>query len=139
MKAHFQYKKICAGRGYIADNYLYPFCLADAAKHSNMSPYHFSRIFKKTFNETPNAFLIRLRIEKAKKMLVTENANIMEICEKVGYQSLGSFTSRFHEQVGMPPSQYRRKLWSLSSEAYRYPSKAIPACYAYHFVGTSPK
>ena len=139
MKSHFQYRKICAGRKYIQDNCLSTFCLADAAKHSNLSPYHFLRVFKATFGETPNAFLIRLRIEKAKKMLVTGNASIMEICEKVGYQSVGSFTSRFHEQVGMPPTQYRRKLWSLSSEEFHYPSQAIPSCYASHFVNLSDK
>ena len=97
------------------------------------------RVFKATFGETPNAFLIRLRIEKAKKMLVTGNASIMEICEKVGYLSLGSFTSRFHEQVGMPPAQYRRKLRSMSSEAFHYPSQAIPSCYASHFLNSPDK
>ncbi|MGH1487725.1 MAG: helix-turn-helix domain-containing protein [Cellvibrionaceae bacterium] len=137
MKKNFQFKKICAGRDYIADNYLDSFSLIGAAKHSHMSSYHFLRTFKNTFGETPNAFLIRLRIEKAKKMLVTENSSITEICESVGYLSLGSFSSRFREQVGVSPSLYRRKLWSLSTEAFHYPSQAIPACYAYHFLGTS--
>ncbi len=139
MIANFQFKKICAGRDYIADNYLDPFSLACAAKHSHMSPYHFSRVFKKTFGESPNTFLIRLRVEKAKKMLISENASILEVCESVGYKSLGSFSSLFLSQVGMPPSLYRRKLWRLSTEPFRYPSQAIPSCYAYHFLGKSIK
>lgn len=139
MKTNFQFKKISAGRDYIADNYLDSFSLTSTAKHSHLSPYHFSRVFKKTFGETPNAFLIRLRIEKAKKMLVTENTSIMEICESIGYQSLGSFSSRFHEQVGVSPSLYRRKLWRLSTEPFCYPPQAIPACYAHHFLGISAK
>ncbi|MGH1439562.1 MAG: helix-turn-helix domain-containing protein [Cellvibrionaceae bacterium] len=137
--ANYQFKKICAGRDYIAENYLDSFNLVDAARHAHLSPYHFLRVFKSTFGETPNAFLIRLRIEKAKNMLVTENASIMEVCENVGYLSLGSFSSRFREQVGVAPSLYRRKIWSLSTEAFRYPAQAIPSCYAYHFLGVSAK
>ena len=126
-----------AGRDYIADNYLAPFSLASVAKYSNMSPYHFLRVFKKVYGETPNEFLIRLRIEKAKKMLITENLSVSEVCERVGYISLGSFSSLFFKQVGMAPTLYRRKLWALSTEAFHFPSQAIPACYAYHFLGKS--
>lgn len=139
MNTNAQFKKLCAGRDYIADTYLDPFNLINAAKQSHLSAYHFSRAFKKTFGETPNAFLIRLRMEKAKNILITENASIMEVCESVGYMSLGSFSSRFHQQVGVSPSLYRRKLWNISTEAFRYPSQAIPACYAYHFLGISAK
>ena len=139
MKKNIQFRKVCAGRDCIADNYVDTFNLMKAAKEAHLSPYHFSRVFKKTFGETPNAFLIRLRIEKAKNRLITDNISIMGICDSVGYSSLGSFSSRFTKQVGVSPTLYRRKIWSLSSEAFRYPSQAIPACYAYHFLGRSTK
>lgn len=135
MNKNPQFRKVCVGRDYIADNFVEPFDLASVARHSHLSPYHFSRAFKKAFGETPNSFLIRLRIEKAKQMLITDNASIIEVCESIGYFSVGSFSSRFREQVGMSPSSYRRRLWCLSSEAFRYPSQAIPSCYAYHFLG----
>ena len=139
MATNYKTKRLNAGRDYIADNYHVPFSLSCAAKHSNMSPYHFLRIFKSVYGETPNEFLIRLRVEKAKKMLITENLSISEVCERVGYISLGSFSSFFLKQVGMAPTLYRRKLWALSTEAFRFPSQSIPACYAYHFLGKSPK
>ncbi|GLR71498.1 AraC family transcriptional regulator [Agaribacter marinus] len=135
MTTNYKLKKLNAGRDYIADNYQAPLSLSDIAKCSCMSPYHFLRVFKDTYGETPNEFLIRLRVEKAKRMLITENWNVSEVCEKVGYISLGSFSSLFLKQVGMAPTLYRRKLWSLSTEVYRFPSQAIPACYAYHFLG----
>ena len=72
MTANSQIKRLSASRDYIADNYLDPFSLTSVAKNSHMSPFHFSRVFKKVYGETPNEFLIRLRIEKAKKMLITE-------------------------------------------------------------------
>lgn len=135
MATNYKFKRLNAGRDYIADNYQAPLSLSGIAKHSNMSPYHFLRVFKDTYGETPNEFLIRLRVEQAKKMLVTENFSVSEICEKVGYTSLGSFSSLFLKQVGMAPTLYRRKLWALSTEAYCFPSQAIPACYAYYFLG----
>lgn len=137
MATNCKSQKLVAGRDYIADNYLVPFNLSHAANHSNMSPYHFLRVFKNVYGETPNEFLIRLRIEKAKRMLITENLSVSEVCERVGYASLGSFSSLFLKQVGMPPTLYRRKLWALSADPFRFPSQVIPACYAFHFLGKS--
>ena len=135
MVTNYKFKRLNASRDYIADNYQAPLSLPDMAKCSFMSPYHFLRVFKQVYGETPNEFMMRLRIEKAKNMLITENLRVSEICEKVGYVSLGSFSSLFLKQVGMAPTVYRRRLWTLSTDAYRFPSQAIPACYAYHFLG----
>jgi AraC-like DNA-binding protein len=135
MTTNYKFERLNAGRDYIANNYQAPLSLSAIAKCSYMSPYHFLRVFKGTYGETPNEFLIRLRVEQAKSMLITENFSVSEICEKVGYTSLGSFSSLFLKQVGVAPTLYRRKLWALSTEAYRFPSQVIPACYAYNFLG----
>lgn len=135
MATNYKFKRLNAGRDYIANNYQEQLSLSSIAKCSNMSPYHFLRVFKDIYGETPNEFLIRLRIEQAKNMLITESFSVSEICEKVGYMSLGSFSSLFLKQVGVAPTFYRRKLWAMSTEAYRFPSQAIPACYAYNFLG----
>ncbi|MEW6992583.1 helix-turn-helix domain-containing protein [Colwelliaceae bacterium 6441] len=139
MATNYKFKRLNAGRDYIADNYQAQLSLSDMAKSSYMSPYHFLRVFKDTYGETPNEFLIRHRVEQAKKMLITENFSVSEICEKVGYASLGSFSSLFLKKTGMAPTLYRRNLWALSSEAYSFPSQVIPACYAYHFLGKVAK
>jgi AraC-like DNA-binding protein len=139
MTTNSRIRRLHASRDYIADNCHARISLPDMAKHSYMSPYHFLRVFKDTYGEAPNEFLIRLRIEQAKKMLITENFSVSEICQKVGYTSLGSFSSLFLKHTGMAPTLYRRKLWALSSEAFRFPSQAIPACYAYHFLGRGAK
>ena len=139
MTVNSKCKRLASARDYIADNYHNAFNLAETANSSFMSPFHFSRAFKETYGETPNEYAIRLRIQKAKKMLITENYSVSEVCERVGYMSLGSFSSLFLKQVGLPPSSYRRKLWQLSSEPFRYPSQVIPACYVHHFLGKPVK
>ena len=135
MIRHFQYKKICLGRDYLQEHFSDSFSLTEVAKYSCMSQYHFSRVFTNVFGESPNTFVARLRIEKAKKMLITEKFSIGEICESVGYFSIGSFSSLFRKKVGMSPTQYRRKLWSLSSEPLSYPMQSIPLCYAQNLFG----
>lgn len=139
MATNTKFERLNASRDYIAENYQATLSLADMAKSSYMSPYHFLRVFKQTYGETPNEFLIRLRLEQAKKMLITGNYSVSEVCEKVGYSSLGSFSSLFLKQVGQAPTLYRRKLWALSSESYRFPTQAIPACFAFHFLGKRSK
>jgi AraC-like DNA-binding protein len=109
MATNYKLKRLNAGRDFIAANYHATLSLADIAKCSYMSPYHFLRVFKDTYGETPNEFLIRLRVAHAKNMLITENLSVSEVCEKVGYTSLGSFSSLFLKQVGMAPTLYRRK------------------------------
>ncbi|QTL37514.1 MULTISPECIES: AraC family transcriptional regulator [Pseudoalteromonas] len=135
MATSYKLTRLKAGRDYIADNFQTPLSLADMAQQAYLSPYHFLRVFKHTYGETPNEFLIRLRVEQAKKMLITENYSISEVCEHVGYTSLGSFSSLFLKQTGMAPTLYRRKLWALSAEPFCFPARAIPACYAFHFLG----
>ena len=135
MIKHFQYRKICLGRDFLAERYLDSFNLAEAAKYSCMSQYHFSRVFTKTFGESPYKYIARLRIEKAKNMLITENFSVSEICEEIGYSSVGSFSFLFRKKVGMSPTQYRRRLWSLSSEPLSFPMQSIPVCYAHHLFG----
>ena len=129
MIKQFQYKKICLGRDYLQEHYSDSFSLIKVAKYSCMSQYHFSRVFTKTFGESPNTFVSRLRVEKAKILLITEKFSISEICEKVGYSSVGSFSSLFSERVGMSPTLYRRKLWGLAREPLSFPMQSIPMCY----------
>ncbi|MCG7561226.1 MULTISPECIES: AraC family transcriptional regulator [Pseudoalteromonas] len=135
MATNYKFKKVKAGRDHIADNFHNALSLSDMAQHAHISPYHFLRVFKDTYGETPNEFLIRLRVAHAKKLLITENHSVSEICEHVGYSSLGSFSSLFLKQTGMAPTLYRRKLWALSAEPFCFPAQAIPACYARHFLG----
>lgn len=135
MIRHFQYKKICLGRDYLQEHFSDSFSLTEVAKYSCMSKYHFSRVFTAVFGESPNTFVARLRIEKAKKMLVTEKLSIREICENVGYSSIGSFSALFRKQVGMSPTQYRRELWNLSHDPLSFPMQSIPLCYAQNLFG----
>ncbi len=87
-------------------DYAQPLDLADLADTALMSSAHFSRRFLATYGETPYCYLMTRRIERAKALLRL-GESVTDTCFAVGYASLGSFSSRFTEVVGVTPSQYR--------------------------------
>jgi AraC-like DNA-binding protein len=86
-----------------------PLDLERLAAEAGYSRFHFSRAFRDAFGETPRHYLTRRRIERAKDLLRSANLTVTEICFLVGFSSLGSFSARFSELVGVSPTEYRRR------------------------------
>ena len=82
--------------------------LDQMAEHVGFSKFHFARAFKEAYGETPAHYLTRRRVERAKDLLRSANLTVTEVCMLVGFSSLGSFSSRFSELVGMSPSAFQR-------------------------------
>lgn len=78
------------------------------AEMANLSPYHFARTFQKVTGSPPGEFLTAWRLQRAKELLLGTDLGVAEICHEVGYESVGTFTSRFKELVGLPPGRMRR-------------------------------
>lgn len=83
--------------------------VAAIASAALMSTAHFSRQFRATYGETPYAYLMTRRIERAKALLRIGDLSVTEVCMAVGCTSLGSFSARFTELVGEAPSAYRAR------------------------------
>ncbi|MBG0740995.1 helix-turn-helix transcriptional regulator [Paeniglutamicibacter antarcticus] len=83
-----------------------PLDVPTMARRALMSPAHFSRQFRAAYGETPYSYLMTRRIERAMALLRT-GMSVTEACMAVGCTSLGSFSSRFAEVTGEPPSAYR--------------------------------
>ncbi|WP_369415006.1 helix-turn-helix transcriptional regulator [Nocardioides jiangxiensis] len=99
------------------------------AATAHMSTGHFHRAFKDAFGETPYTYLMTRRIERAMALL-RDGVSVTDACFAVGASSLGSFSSRFTEVVGMSPSAYRA--------ADHPPYEEIPACIA-RIIGRPPR
>lgn len=91
-------------------SYSEPLSLADIARSAMLSRFHFSRVFREATGVPPGRFLSAVRIYEAKRMLASTSLSVTDISLAVGYNSLGSFTNRFTESVGLSPSRFRR-LW----------------------------
>lgn len=82
--------------------------LDDLARTANFSKFYFARMFRRVTGVSPRRYLYALRLEEAKRLLVMTTSSVAEISYRVGYSSVGTFTSRFTSSVGVPPAVYRR-------------------------------
>src|SRR5207245_10397332 len=88
-------------------SYCEPLGVEELARAAGLSRAHFSREFRRTFGESPHAYLLTRRLERAAALLRTTDNSVAEICFSVGLQSVGSFTTSFTRTYGMSPTAYR--------------------------------
>lgn len=96
-------------RDRIDRDYAQPLDVPTLAREALMSVGHFQRAFKEAFGETPYAWLMTRRIERAMALFRNTDASVTDVCMEVGSTSLGSFSTRFTELVGETPSAYRAR------------------------------
>lgn len=104
------YRRLSIARDYIHASLHRPLNMNEAAAVACISYYHFLRTFRQAFGETPYKYLTRCRIERARGLLETTNSTITQICEAVGFESLGSFSWLFRRMVGSSPEHYRESV-----------------------------
>lgn len=102
-----------------------PLPLAALAELAGLSPFHFARTFRRATGSPPGQFLAALRLERAKHLLLTTDLPVTEICFAVGYDSVGTFTTRFTQLVGLPPGRVRRLPDLLAEAVARLPGGAL--------------
>ena len=106
-------------RDRIDREYAQPLDVEALARGVNMSAGHLSRQFRAAYGESPYSYLMTRRIERAMALLRRGDLSVTEVCFAVGCSSLGTFSTRFTELVGVPPSVYRRQAHTTAG---------LPAC-----------
>ena len=109
-------------RDRIDREYAQPLNVEALARDAHMSAGHLSREFRRAYGESPYSYLMTRRIERAMALLRRGDLSVTDICFAVGCASLGTFSTRFTELVGMSPSAYRRR----AAQA----TPGLPACVA---------
>lgn len=123
-------------RDYLAARFNQRVSLMEAAAEAGLSPFYFQRLFAGAFHETPHQFVTRLRIDHAKKLLLAGNHSVTDICFDTGYESLGSFSTRFRSLTGLSPAAFRRESRRVFGTSGRYwPLYYMPACFQHFFAG----
>lgn len=109
-------------RAYLDSNYTSAITIQLVSRKAALSPYHFIRLFCRVYKQTPHQYLIQRRIDRAKELLRNSELSITEICLEVGFESLGSFSTRFRNDTGLSPSEYRKNATKQAQQA------SIPLC-----------
>jgi AraC-like DNA-binding protein len=104
--------------------YFEPLGVDDLASVAGLSRAHFSREFRRAFGESPHAYLLTRRLERAAALLRNTDRSVADICLSVGLQSVGSFTTSFTRTFGVSPTAYRTRFPPAAATAL------VPACVA---------
>ena len=122
------YERIAAAKVYIDENFQEPINLESISQQAYLSRFHFHRIFTHVYRYTPHQYMTRKRLDKARDLLAS-NKPVTEVCNEVGFESIGSFSMLFKKEVGFAPQYYRNMAYKKKMEQLAQPRKAIPHCF----------
>jgi len=115
-------RHLLRARDLVDAHYADPISVADMARAAGLSKAYFTREFRSAFGESPRAYLLTRRLERAAAMLRTTDRSVADICMAVGLSSVGSFTTCFTRTYGMSPTTYREAFPPAANHAL------VPAC-----------
>ncbi len=101
------YRRLLRGKDYMDSFFGAQVRLVEVASEACLSQYHFHRLFREVFHETPNQYLQRKRLANAQRLLERGELSVTEICLEVGFESITSFSGLFRRSFGCSPREYR--------------------------------
>jgi AraC-like DNA-binding protein len=104
------YERIVAAKVFIDENFHEQIDLEAISEQAFFSRFHFHRLFTLVYKKTPHQYLTFRRIQKAKDLLA-ENRQVGNVCNEVGFESLGSFSGLFKKEIGLSPTYFRKMAW----------------------------
>jgi AraC-like DNA-binding protein len=99
-------ERLNLAREFMHSNIDRPISLSQIARNASLSTYHFLRLFKEVFGETPRQYLIRNRLEKARKLLVNTELSVTDISLEIGFESISHFNRLFNRRFGSSPGKF---------------------------------
>jgi AraC family transcriptional regulator len=124
------FRRLCRGRDLLASEYQSRVLIAQAAREACLSEFHFHRLFRSAFGETPHDFLTGLRLQRARQMLAS-GTQVTEVCFDIGYESLGSFSSKFRARFGRSPVEFQRETRRIFGYSAPWHILMIPECFVF--------
>jgi len=122
------YRRIVAAKVYIDENYHDSINLDQISQQAFLSRFHFHRLFRQVYKKTPHQYLTQKRMAKAKDLL-SENKAVTDVCNEIGFESIGSFSVLFKKEIGFAPQYYRNLAYKKKIEQLAQLKKAIPHCF----------
>ena len=122
------YQRIATAKIYIDENYQEPIDLEEISQQAFLSRFHFHRLFTKIYRRTPHQYLTQKRLDKAKDLL-SQNKPVTEVCNEVGFESIGSFSVLFKKEIGFAPTYYRNMAWLKKQRQKEQPKSAVLYCF----------
>jgi AraC-like DNA-binding protein len=123
------YERVVTAKMFMDNNFHKSLDLRQLSNKAFISRFHFHRLFTRIYRKTPHQYLTLLRLQHAKVLLEREGISITEVCNSVGFESLGSFSTLFRKQHGYAPQYYRNISYLKKKLSKEEPKRFIPHCF----------
>lgn len=133
------YRRLVSAKRFMDEHYPDPVSLEQVARQAFLSRFHFHRLFTRVYKKTPHQYLTQKRMDAARDLLVKEGISITDVCNLVGFESPGSFSTLFRRNSGHSPQYYRNIAWLKKRLAREEPRRFIPHCFIEQLrIGENP-
>ncbi|HZY78500.1 MAG TPA: AraC family transcriptional regulator [Cyclobacteriaceae bacterium] len=126
----YLYRRIVQAKLFIDQNFRKNINLDEIAEEASFSRFHFIRLFRKAYGDTPHQYLLSLRMREAEKLMEDPDLRIQDICFEIGFESVTTFTSAFSRLFGKSPKAYQNDILERKRLTLQEPLKTIPGCFA---------
>jgi AraC-like DNA-binding protein len=123
------YQRIASAKIFTDNNYHNPIDLNKVSQSAFLSKFHFHRLFTRIYKKTPHQYITQVRMDAAKVLLAREGILISDVCNMVGFDSPGSFSTLFSKQSGSSPQYYRNIAWLKKKLEKEQPTRFVPHCF----------
>lgn len=123
------YERVVTAKMFMDVNFHESLDLEQISQQAFISRFHFHRLFTRIYRKTPHQYLTLLRLQHAENLLQKEGISITEVCNSVGFESLGSFSTLFRKRHGYAPQYYRNIAYLKKKLSKEQPKSFIPHCF----------
>jgi AraC-like DNA-binding protein len=125
----YLYRRVVRAKLYIDENFAKRIDLPAVSDEACFSKFHFTRLFREIYGQTPHQYLTHVRVERA-KLILSAGETVAKACFDVGFDSISSFTGLFKRRVGVTPAVYQTDQLRRQHEIAERPLVHIPGCFA---------
>jgi AraC-like DNA-binding protein len=126
----YLYRRIVQAKLFIDRHFREKINIEEIAEEASFSRFHFIRLFRQAYGDTPHQYLMSLRMLEAEKLMGDPNLKIQDICLEIGFESVGTFTTQFTKLYGKTPKARQKEILEKRRLTSEEPLKTIPGCFA---------
>ena len=126
----YLYRRIVQAKLFIDKHFREKINLDEIAEEASFSRFHFIRLFREAYGNTPHQYMISLRLHEAERLMTDAGLKIQDICFEIGFESVGTFTTLFTKTYGMTPKARQKEILERKRISNEEPLRTIPNCFA---------
>jgi AraC-like DNA-binding protein len=126
----YLYRRIVQAKLFIDKHFREKINLDEIAEEASFSRFHFIRLFKLAYGDTPHQYMMFLRMREAEQLMENPELKIQDICFEIGFESVGTFTTQFTKVFGKTPKARRKEILEKKKIIIEQPLRTVPNCFA---------